>query len=168
MLQALGILESTLTILSLAHFLSTFTVLPPQPSPKPPWSLSQRNDAFHADIAGLLVLLLALATLSSCPDPYLSAREYPTPHFPPPIRPPPDPDPVSLHHPLSYEVSMSVHHASLHCLAHLHQLESSHLRLLALHRRLPLRRPPHLLLQFCPTLPFEASPPWTDEGGSRQ
>ena len=139
MFQALGILESTLNILSLAHFIIHMTIAPPPPSPKPPWHTHQQNDAFLADIAGLLIAFLAFTITFSKADPFWPAREYPTPHFPPRVRPPPDPDPVSLQHPLSYEVSMSVHHASLHCLAHLHQLESAHLRLLALHRRLPLR-----------------------------
>ena len=102
-------------------------------------------------------------------DPYWSTRE-PTWHYHPKPRPPPDPDPLShppspFHHPLQYAATHQVHHPTLHRLSHLHTLESRHLRFLALHRRLPLKVPIHLLLHFCPTIPPEPVPPWTDEGG---
>ena len=77
------------------------TIAPPPPSPKPPWHPHQQNDAFLADIAGLLVAFLAFTTTFSKADPFWSAREYPTPHFPPPFRPPLEPDPVSLHRTIS-------------------------------------------------------------------
>ena len=157
---ALGLLNNTSTPYFV--YLAASQIYHAAPCPKPPWN--QQNDTFMVDIAGFLITWLTLFILWSRPDPFWACQP-PAPALIPRPRPPPHPNPVLFHRPLTYSLSLHVHHASLHRLHHLHQLESRHLRLLARHRRLPAIRATHLLLHFRPAVPKSPYPPWTDEGG---
>ena len=174
-------LQTTQCLSSLLRLHLSHQPLPPHP----PWLFYQQNDAFLADIAGILIALLVYARLMCFTDPHWSTRE-PTWHYPqlfewlpskntlpdaaPPWQSPnllewlPSKNTNPYHSPLTYTIHTQPHHKTLHRLAHLHQLESKHLRLLALHHRLPLRLPIHLLQQFCPSVPPTLPPLWTDEG----